>query len=173
MSFALLGANATCLSTTFELSSDDARVPLGLAQEDASCRVTYVSAIEVEADATYKHRHVLLLRQTGIRAGCTGLGTIETLLNAPKQLLVTGSSRMSPEHLLNVWHRSNLLKIVTTICSNCKCRMVKRGEQSTSRGYRGITTMELSNGQMPSNSGQAGADKMWRALAGLRPPTRR
>ncbi len=78
---ALLCAQATSLGAGLEAGTQHLGFRGLLSGEDVAGSLTYVSAVEVEADAPGKHLHVLLT-QAGIGAGGAGLGAVKAGLDA-------------------------------------------------------------------------------------------
>jgi hypothetical protein len=78
---ALLCAQTTSLDAGLEAGAQHLDFRGSLSGENSAGGLTYVGAVEVEADAPGQHLHVLLT-QAGIGTGSAGLGAVKADLDA-------------------------------------------------------------------------------------------
>ena len=83
---ALVAAELATLSARLEERSTQRRLEGGLAGQEFSSRGADVSAVEIETNTADQGRH-LLLTETGVSAGGTGLSTVKAGADALDQCI--------------------------------------------------------------------------------------
>jgi hypothetical protein len=90
---ALLGTREAGRRASFEYCADEVKIGFGLPCHDPASRIAGVGAVEVEPNAPDQLWQIAL-RQTGVCAGGTAGGAIDTFLDAAKESIAIQAARI-------------------------------------------------------------------------------